>query len=94
MEGGSYHVVVSLCQSGMFIYRQGDVGYQPDGMDLSEAELDALLVESEPAVGRTRHLGPVVRMSQTPPYWDKPTPVLGGNKPEWLERDGVRAAAE
>ena len=94
VEGGSYHVVVSLCQSGMFIYRQGDVGYQPDGMDLSAAELDKLLVESEPAIGRTRHLGPVVRMSQTPPYWDKPTPVLGGNKPEWLEREGVRAAAE
>ena len=76
-EGGSYHVRVSLCQSGMFIYRQGDVGYQQPGMDLSEAELDELLVESQPASGKVRHLGPVLRMSETQPFWDKPTPGAG-----------------
>ncbi len=91
-EGGSYHVRVSLCQSGMFIYRQGDVGYQADGMGLSSAELDELLVESQPVSGSLRHLGPVVRMSETQPYWDKPTPVLGGDKAEWLE-SGARARA-
>jgi crotonobetainyl-CoA:carnitine CoA-transferase CaiB-like acyl-CoA transferase len=30
-QGGSYHVRVSLCQSGMFIYRQGKVDFsKPD----------------------------------------------------------------
>jgi crotonobetainyl-CoA:carnitine CoA-transferase CaiB-like acyl-CoA transferase len=93
-EGGSYHVRVSLCQSGMFIYRQGDVGYQKSGMDLSEAELNELLVESVPASGKLRHLGPVLRMSETPPLWDKPTPVLGGDKPEWLDAGCTRARAK
>lgn len=92
-EGGSYHVRVSLCQSGMFIYRQGDVGYQKHGMDLSAAELNELLVESRPVAGPLRHLGPVVRMSETQPFWDKPTPVLGGNKAEWLDTGGTRARA-
>ena len=94
VEGGSYHVRVSLCQSGMFIYRQGDVGYQKPNLGLSEAELGALLVESQPAYGKLRFLGPVVRMSETQPFWDKPTPVLGGNKPEWLERGAAARAAE
>ncbi len=94
VEGGSYHVRVSLCQSGMFIYRQGDVGYQEFGMDLSEAELNPLLVESQPAYGKIRHLGPVVHMSETQPFWDKPSPVLGGHKPEWLESSARARAAE
>ena len=69
----------------------GRVGYQPPGMDLSEAELDELLVESQPASGKVRHLGPVLRMSETQPFWDKPTPVLGADKPEWLDASGARA---
>jgi len=93
-EGGSYHVRVSLCQSGMFIYRQGDVGYQPAGMDLSAAELDGLLVESQPASGKVRNVGPVVRMSETQPFWDKPAPVLGGDKPAWLHAGAKARAAE
>jgi crotonobetainyl-CoA:carnitine CoA-transferase CaiB-like acyl-CoA transferase len=94
VEGGSYHVRVSLCQSGMFIYRQGDLGDQEPGMDLSQVELDELLVESRPAYGTIRHLGPVVRMSETQPFWDKPSPVLGGDKPEWLESSARARAAE
>jgi hypothetical protein len=90
-EGGSYHVRVSLCQSGMFIYRQGDVGYQQPGLDLSPAELDALRIESHPASGKLRHLGPVLQMSETQPLWDKPTPVLGGDRPEWLDTGGTSA---
>lgn len=93
-EGGSYHVRVSLCQSGMFIYRQGDVGYQPAGMDLSAEELDALRVDSRPAFGPLRHLGPILRLSETPPRWDRPTPVLGGDAPEWLLASAAASAAE
>ena len=83
-EGGSYHVRVSLCQSGMFLYRQGRAAFDDPDMDLSPAELDALRIETQPSYARLRHLGPVVRMSETQPYWDKPTPVLGSSKPEWL----------
>ena len=91
-EGGSYHVRVSLCQSGMFIYRQGKVAYERDGMDLSTAELDAIRIETSPASGPLRHLGPVLKMSETPPGWSRPTPTLGGDLPAWP--DDIRAAAE
>ncbi|MDP6390462.1 MAG: CoA transferase [Alphaproteobacteria bacterium] len=83
-EGGSYHVRVSLCQSGMFIYRQGKTEFVEPDMDLSEAELDALRIDSEPADGPLRHLGPVLHLSETQPHWSRPTPILGGDAPEWL----------
>jgi crotonobetainyl-CoA:carnitine CoA-transferase CaiB-like acyl-CoA transferase len=83
-EGGSYRVRVSLCQSGMFIYRQGMTGFSDPDMDLSEAELDALRVESAPAQGPLRHLGPVLKLSETQPHWSRPTPALGGDAAEWF----------
>ena len=85
-EGGSYHVRVSLCQSGMFIYRQGKTDAANATPDLSDAELDPLRLETDTAHGRLRHLGPVLRLSETQPHWTRPTPRLGGHKAEWLPR--------
>ncbi len=83
-EGGSYHVEVSLCRSGMFIYSQGKTEFSEPDMELSPAELDALRIESEPARGPLRHLGPVLQLSETRPHWSRPTPVPGGDAAEWL----------
>ncbi len=91
-EGGSYHVRVSLCQSGMFIYRQGKTEFFEPDMELSEAELDALRIESETADGKLRHLGPVLHLSETQPHWSRPTPILGGDAPEWLGPAAAEAA--
>ena len=93
-EGGSYHVQVSLCQSGMFIYRQGKTQFDEPDMELSQAELDALRIESQPAIGPLRHLGPVLHMSQTQPHWSRPTPMLGGDAPQWLGTTAAVKAAE
>lgn len=93
-EGGSYHVSVSLCQSGMFIYRQGKTGKLGQHSSLSEDDLDAMRIESHPAGGALRHLGPILALSETPPRWVRPTPVLGGDQPQWLENPAGVAAAE
>jgi hypothetical protein len=91
-EGGSYHVRVSLCQSGMFIYRQGKVRYDHPEMDLAPEEVDSIRIETRPQSGPLRHLGPILKLSETPPRWARPTPVLGADKPEWPA--AARAAAE
>lgn len=91
-EGGSYHVRVSLCQSGMFVYRQGKTGAVDPNIGLSAAELDAMRVTSHPAYGPLRHLGPILQMSETQPHWTRPSPVLGGDKPEWLDPAAAQAA--
>jgi len=83
-EGGSYHVRVSLSRSGMYIYKQGHVAYPKPDMGLSQSELDSIMIESTGGHGTLKHLGPVLKMSETKPYWDKPSPVLGANRPEWL----------
>ncbi len=83
-EGGSYHVRVSLCQSGMFIYRQGKTAFAEPNMDLTNSERDALCIDTQPALGPLRHLGPILQLSETHPHWTRPTPVLGGDAPEWL----------
>ncbi len=93
-EGGSYLVRVSLCQSGMFIYRQGKVACEGDDMGLTAAELDGLRVHSDTAAGPLRHLGPVLQLSETQPHWQRMTPVLGGDAPEWPARGTDTAAAE
>jgi crotonobetainyl-CoA:carnitine CoA-transferase CaiB-like acyl-CoA transferase len=93
-EGGSYHVRVSLCQSGMFIYRQGKTEYDAEGMDLTTAELDALRLQSDTTYGPLRYLGPVLKLSETPPRWSRPTPKLGGSRPEWLTEETASEAAQ
>jgi crotonobetainyl-CoA:carnitine CoA-transferase CaiB-like acyl-CoA transferase len=93
-EGGSYHVRVSLCQSGMFIHRQGKVDFAEPEMGLSPAELDVIRIETRPGhIGPLRHLGPILRLSETPPRWIRPTPKLGGDRAEWPAFGEDRAAA-
>jgi hypothetical protein len=82
-EGGSYHVRVSLCQTAMMIYRQGKITTLPQAPDLSADEIDALRIESNCHLGRIRHLGPVLRLSETMPGWNFPTPKLGGDAAMW-----------
>ena len=38
------------------------------------------------AVGRLRHLQPVVQLSETPPHWARPSVPLGYHKPVWPAR--------
>lgn len=83
-EGGSYHVRVSLCQSAMYIYRQGKAEFTDSNMDVSDDELNAMMISTDTGYGPLRHLGPVIKMEATPPYWDKPAPALGSGSPVWL----------
>jgi crotonobetainyl-CoA:carnitine CoA-transferase CaiB-like acyl-CoA transferase len=93
-NGGSYHVRASLCQSGMFIYRQGKVAFPGHDLDLSSAELQVIRIESRPKSGPLRHLGPILRLSETAPHWTLPTPQLGRDSPEWLEQRLQAIAAQ
>ena len=83
-EGGSYHVRVSLCRSGMYIYQRGHVDYPKPDMGLDQSELDEIMIETKGGHGTLKHLGPVLKLSDSKPYWDKPSPVLGSSQPEWL----------
>ena len=94
-EGGSYHVRVSLCQSGMFIQRQGRTEAVPaSDAFFTDDELAEWRTTTETSYGPVRHLAPVLRFSETQPYWARPTPKFGGDKPEWLTPDPAAEAAK
>ena len=64
-EGGSYHVRVSLCRSGMYMYKQGQLEYSNSNMDLSNEELNAIMQETEGDQGILKHLGPVLETGKS-----------------------------
>ena len=83
-EGGSYHVRVSLCQTGMMIYDQGKVSALTENLNLGISDVDSLCIESDSHLGRIKHLAPVLSLSETRPYWALATPKMGSNDPRWL----------
>ena len=54
--------------------------------EIPQADIDRWSIESDTPVGKLRHLGPPVRLSETPPYWARPSVPLGYNEPVWPAR--------
>lgn len=86
LEGGSWLVRISLAQVGRWLVERGQL---PEAQ-LKNLEKEFTLEEiarwtmiSNTPVGRLRHLAPVVRFSETPAMWDKPTVPLGHHRPVW-----------
>ena len=82
-EGGSYHVRVSLCQSGMFIQRQGKGVLDATLKGLPREEAEKLQIAADSPYGPMRFLRPALQMSDTTPFWARSTPKLGGDEPKW-----------
>src|SRR5436309_10783569 len=88
-EGGSWLVRISLAQTGRWLVDRGEV---PEGelkdvpKEFAAEELERWSTTSETPIGRLRHLGPVLRLSKTPPRWARPSVPLGHNEPVWPAR--------
>jgi crotonobetainyl-CoA:carnitine CoA-transferase CaiB-like acyl-CoA transferase len=88
-EGGSWLVRISLAQVGKWIVDLGEVpaaGLAGVPEDFAAEELEAWSMVSDTPSGRLRHLRPVVRLSETPPYWARPSVPLGYHPPIWPAR--------
>src|SRR5215475_15764248 len=88
-EGGSWLVRISLAQTGKWLVDRGEVpeaALKDVPKEFPQADLDRWSIESETPAGRLRHLGPTVSLSQTPPYWARPSVPLGYNQPVWPAR--------
>jgi crotonobetainyl-CoA:carnitine CoA-transferase CaiB-like acyl-CoA transferase len=85
-EGGSYHVEVSLAQTGRWLC--GQARCSPDQVALAPPDLPpdriaALSSTTETPFGRLRHLAPAVRLSETPARWERPAVPLDHDLPQW-----------
>jgi crotonobetainyl-CoA:carnitine CoA-transferase CaiB-like acyl-CoA transferase len=88
-EGGSWLVRISLAQTGRWLVNHGEVpeaALKDVPKEIPQTDIDRWSVESDTPVGRLRHLGPTVRLSETPPYWARPSVPLGHNEPVWPAR--------
>ncbi|KTD11902.1 acyl CoA transferase/carnitine dehydratase [Legionella gratiana] len=84
IDGGSYLVRVSLAQTAHWFKQLGRVieDFSPYKIPTSE-QIKYLLTHTTTEFGEIEHLLPVLKMSETPPYWDKPSLPLGVNQPKW-----------
>jgi crotonobetainyl-CoA:carnitine CoA-transferase CaiB-like acyl-CoA transferase len=88
-EGGSWLVRISLAQVGKWIVDLGEVAEdaaRDAPAEFTPEELESWAMVTETPSGRLRHLRPVVGLSETPPYWARPSVPLGFNRPEWPAR--------
>jgi crotonobetainyl-CoA:carnitine CoA-transferase CaiB-like acyl-CoA transferase len=82
--GGSWLVRVALARVGKWIVDRGTVeSYDGVPDDLPEGELAPLFGEMDAPDGRIRYLKPVLALSATPPYFDRPPVPLGYHPPAW-----------
>jgi crotonobetainyl-CoA:carnitine CoA-transferase CaiB-like acyl-CoA transferase len=86
-EGGSWLVRVSLARTGKWIVERGFFdAFRSVPAELSAEELKSLLIETKSQVGVLKHLKPVLQLSETAPYWERPPVPLGTHAPQWPTR--------
>ncbi|MBI5264670.1 MAG: CoA transferase [Bradyrhizobium sp.] len=85
-EGGSWHVRVSLAQTGRWLWNLGRIA---DGLKTEDLKGDAVrpfLVEMPSGFGTLRAVSHSAALSKTPAFWARPAMPLGSHPPEWPER--------
>jgi crotonobetainyl-CoA:carnitine CoA-transferase CaiB-like acyl-CoA transferase len=86
-EGGSWHVRVSLAQTGRWLWSLGRV---PDGFstgDLKGESVTPFIEEIPSGYGPLRSVSHSAKLSKTPASWSRPAMPLGSHAPEWPARD-------
>src|ERR1700716_1121975 len=86
-EGGSWHVRVSLAQTGRWLWNLGRVA---DGFKTEDLKGDAIMpfVEEVPSgFGPLRSVRHSAALSKTPAFWVRPAMPLGSHPPQWPARN-------
>jgi crotonobetainyl-CoA:carnitine CoA-transferase CaiB-like acyl-CoA transferase len=84
-EGGSWHVRVSLAQTGKWLRKLGRI---EQGLSCDETSLDDvqdLLEEHDSGFGRLTAIRHAAQLSETPARWARPSMPLGAHLAAWPE---------
>ena len=85
-EGGSWLVRASLAQTGRWLVDHGQVSeteLQGIPTEFRAEEIEAWSTERQVPTGTLRHLSPPLELSETQPFWERPTVPLGYHDPVW-----------
>ncbi|MGA8899246.1 CoA transferase [Bradyrhizobium sp.] len=85
-EGGSWHVHVSLAQTGRWIWNLGRLADGLKTEDLKGEAIKPFAGETQSGFGRLRAIRHAAELSKTPAFWARPAMPLGSHPPEWPER--------
>jgi crotonobetainyl-CoA:carnitine CoA-transferase CaiB-like acyl-CoA transferase len=86
-EGGSWHVRVSLAQTGRWLWNLGRVANGFTTEDLKGETVQPFIEEIASGFGPLRSVRHSAKLSKTPAFWDRPSMPLGSHPPQWPARD-------
>jgi crotonobetainyl-CoA:carnitine CoA-transferase CaiB-like acyl-CoA transferase len=85
-EGGSWHVRVSLAQTGRWLW---NLGRLPGGLaaaDYDKETVERLIEDLPSGFGPLRSVRHAALLSKTPAFWHRPAMPLGSHPPQWPAR--------
>jgi crotonobetainyl-CoA:carnitine CoA-transferase CaiB-like acyl-CoA transferase len=85
-EGGSWHVRVSLAQTGRWLWNLGRVSDGFKTADLKGEVVSPFVEEVTSGFGPLRSVSHSAALSKTPAFWARPAMPLGSHPPQWPAR--------
>src|SRR6195256_5247481 len=85
-EGGSWHVRVSLAQTGRWLWNLGRVSDGFKTEDLKGEQVKPFVEEIPSGFGPLQSIKHSAVLSKTPAYWARPAMPLGSHPPQWPTR--------
>src|SRR4051794_22955162 len=85
-EGGSWHVRVSLAQTGRWLWNLGRLAEGLKTPDLQGEAVAGFLEEVPSGLGPWRAVSHSAALSKTPAWWARPAMPLGSHPPQWPAR--------
>lgn len=82
-EGGSWHVRLSLAQTGRWLQSMGQIEAGWRVPDVTYDDVQDGLHEVDSLFGRVRAAAPAERMSETPAFYARPPVPIGSDAPRW-----------
>ena len=86
-EGGSWHVQVSLAQTGRWLWNLGRVAGGFDTRDLTGEEASPFRERADSGFGALQAIKHAAILSKTPAFWARPAMPLGSHPPRWPPRE-------
>ena len=83
-EGGSWHVRVSLAQTGRWLQSMGQIEDGWRAPEVSPDDLQDCMETVDSPFGRVRGTLPAERLSETPPFYDRPPVPIGTDEARWI----------
>src|SRR6476661_3064208 len=86
-EGGSWHVQVSLAQTGRWLWNLGRVADGFNTRDFTGETVTPFIEELGSGFGALRSVRHAAILSKTPAFWARPAMPLGSHPPQWPARE-------